>query len=163
MRILLWAPACLLLALPAAGAVPAVDWTTGEDGSMAAPEGHAWVKWAPRSEAPIDTYVFERISPDDGERAVRRIADTATFIAGLPEGTTELRVRAVADGAEGPWSETLHVEVSYPSLAKVRFLAALGSLLLVATVALIITGHRRSKAETEAAARPSESEVGADG
>ncbi|MFQ5890992.1 MAG: hypothetical protein ACE5JR_13250 [Gemmatimonadota bacterium] len=107
---------------------------------------------------PVDAYVLERRSPGGSVPEIRRVGEAATFIAGLPEGTTQLRVRAVSGDAMGPWSEPLLIDVSYPSRGLVRTLALLGSLLLAATVLLIIVGHRGS-AEPRGArpARPADS------
>lgn len=135
---------CALARASVAGAQPpTVSWTVADEGQrLAAPEGHAWLKWAPDADQPVDGYVVERRSPG-GEAVSRRIANAATFIAGLPEGVTEVRVRAVRGGVEGPWSDELHIDVSYPPMAQVWFLAGLGSLLFIATVVLILAGHRR--------------------
>ncbi|MCG8461082.1 MAG: hypothetical protein MI919_32765 [Holophagales bacterium] len=62
-------------------------------------------------------------------------------------------MRAITGGLEGPWSEALRIEVSYPSHRLVLILGGLGSVLLLATVGLIVLGHRRSRTE-EAAGRP---------
>lgn len=124
---------------------PAVAWSTpSANGTIAAPEGHAWIRWTPGSDVPVDAYVLERVSPGTASPSVRHVGVPATFIAGLPDGTTRLRVRAVSNDIAGPWSEPLVIEVSYPSAGLVRILGSLGSLLLAGTVMLIIGGHRSS-------------------
>lgn len=128
---------------------------------MAAPEGHAWIKWAPDTEGAdaepaVDAYILERTTPGEKEPIVRRIVDTATFVAGLPEGISEVRVRALSEGREGPWSETLRIEVAYPSPHLVRVLGVLGTLLFIATFILIVVGHRRTRALGYAAAMADE-------
>ena len=124
---------------------PDVAWSTrSADGPIAAPEGHAWIRWAPESDASVDAYTLERLSPGASGPAIRHVEEAATFIAGLPEGATRLRVRAVSDDVAGPWSEPLIIEVSYPSAGLVRILGSLGSLLLAGTAMLIIAGHRSS-------------------
>gem|GEM_PF-3301889 len=71
--------------------------------------------------------------------------DRASFVSGLPNGPIQIRVRAVAaDGRTGSWSEPLRVEVQYPSRRTVVILMLLGTLLLVATVSVIVVGHRRT-------------------
>lgn len=132
------------LAAAGAGAQPpAVAWSLpGDELRIEAPEGHAWVRWSTQPAQATEAFLIERRAPGEAP-ASRRIADTATFIAGLPAGTTELRVRAESGGVAGPWSPTLSIEVSYPSLTVVRFLGSLGTALLVATIALVVAGHRR--------------------
>lgn len=129
---------------------PAILWTQPAEGqALDAPEGHAWLRWAPEPDVPVDAFQVERSSPGLGVPALRQIPDTGTFIAGLPEGKTVVRVRAVVDDTPGPWSEPLEIAVSYPAEGMVRGLVGLGSALLLATLALILVGHARTGEGTD--------------
>lgn len=76
--------------------------------------------------------------------------DRASFVSGLPNGPIQIQVRAVGgNGRTGAWSAPLRVEVDYPSPRTVVILMSLGALLLVATVSVIVLGHRRTAIDGE--------------
>lgn len=135
----------------------------------AAPEGHLVVQWEPVVEGEVldvepgaFRYELRLSSLKDGPDVPLDLQtlsvgdDRASFVSGLPGGPMQIRVRAVTrDGRTGPWSPPLRVEVNYPSRRTVALLMALGSLLLVATVVVIVTGHRRTVSASAQEGSPS--------
>lgn len=78
-------------------------------------------------------------------------ADEATTLTGIPNGTYAYRVRAVLVSTESPdtvptaWSAPQSLEVRHHSLAKAFGFLAVGAVVFIATLVLIVTGHRRSR------------------
>ena len=67
--------------------------------------------------------------------------DLASTVTGRAEGTYAYQVAVV--GAAGPrWSASCHVEVAPPSLGLAFGLMAIGLLVVLATITLIVRGHR---------------------
>lgn len=148
-----WVFALLLVCPVIAGAAPSVSWLGVEPGeAVEAPEGHAWLRWAADGEMVADSFILEQNSPGLSPM-VRHIDDTSTFLSGLPSGTTEVRIRALTEGVEGPWSDRLLIVVSYPSTRLVWMLGGLGTLLLGATISLIVSGHRATRRQSAEGAR----------
>lgn len=115
-----------------------------------APEGHLVVRWRADEDAEDLRFELQISSKNDftGERTRSTGRDRSSFLSGLAPGQTRLHVRAVsADGNPGPWSEPLLIHVEYPSSRMVIGLMSLGSLLLLATLIIIVIGHRRSTRE----------------
>ena len=147
-------------AVAAAPALPAPRLTTPPAGGVAeAPEGHLLAAWEPvdagtggaGGSSPALRYEIE-IGRDPGFERSRTIDvghDTATMLSGLRDGETWLRVRALRDGAAGPWSEPGTVRVDYPDLSLVRNLFVLGALTGAFLLAAIVLGVRRTAARKE--------------
>jgi hypothetical protein len=131
----------------------------------AAPEGHVLVSWeCPPADAgdPGLTFEVEHGRRADFRDARRRAVggDRTSFLTGLPEGDTHVRVRAVgADGEPGPWSRSGIVRVRYPSSRLLATLMSLGAVTALALLAIVAIGHRvqaarsRRASEDHAAAR----------
>ncbi len=148
---------CLLLAALApcaapAGAddVPAVRFDA-PGARVDAGEGHVVLSWVvePADAAPEGLeYEVQLVRSDTFDGPERRYlgGNRALFVSGLEEGSHWFRVRAVAaDGRAGAWSDELEVDVAYPSAGYVAFLMAVGAVVLLATVAMIAFGHRRTE------------------
>lgn len=176
------AACCALAAPPAAGDAPPAEGdsaagtaaepplaiaaprlTTPPAGGVAeAPEGHLLASWEP-VEAGFDGHSAGRLryqlqtSRARGFEPAHTIdvgADRASFLSGLRDGDTHLRVRAVtADGVPGPWSDAGTVRVAYHDLALVGKLFALGAVTLVCLLTAIVTGVRRTAAQRREAGR----------
>ena len=151
---------CLLLslcavALPAQAAFPVPAVTLEQESPVLAKEGHLRLSWQLKEGEEVAsalTFQLERSVQADFRSAVRLETgpDRASYLSGLRQGENYFRVRAVnAEGEAGPWSAALMVRVEYPSPGRVFPLMAVGAVLLVATVALILTGHARRRDEGE--------------
>lgn len=131
-------------ALAQAVAAPAV--TLDQASPIRAPEGHLRLSWRVQREVPDLQFELER-SRESSFRETTRLdvgPDRASYISGLVDGENHFRVRAVtAGGAPGPWSPSLLVQVEYPPRRQVLALMAVGAVLLVGTILLVLTGHRR--------------------
>jgi hypothetical protein len=112
-----------------------------------APEGHLVASWEVAESVEADSLTFEVHFGDDrtfGTFEVRNVGfDRATFLSGLPPGTTYVRVRPMhsAAGRTGAWSETGVIVVEYPGMGLVKVLMALGTAILVVLVGTIWRGH----------------------
>jgi hypothetical protein len=146
---------------PVAPAAPVI--VEPKAGKHRAPEGHVRIRWRyPGSAAVVKTLRFElqqATTPSFANARIRYVGpDRACFLSGLPEGTFHYRVRALAhNGPKGPWSKPRTVQVRYASMGLVAALMVLGLLLLVATVLLILHGHRKTRQR----AAPRDEEQGA--
>jgi hypothetical protein len=112
-------------------------------------EGHTTLAWSPRPDGAVHgSFQLEASddpSFDDGKLRYEG-PDRASFVSGLPEGTTWFRVRAVGDdGTAGPWSDAVRVDVAYPERGQVVRFLVLGSIVFLATVTAVIVGHRRHR------------------
>lgn len=115
-------------------------------------EGHTTLSWTLPEDRP-GVYHYELVSAASARFAQveprYKGPDLATFVSGLEEGETWFRVRAIGEsGTAGPWSEPVSVAVDYASAAEVWRLLGLGMVVLIATVATILTGHRRRATES---------------
>lgn len=69
----------------------------------------------------------------------------ASARSGLSDGAYRYRVRAVAaDGGQGPWSDPVAVEVRHHALELAFAFFGVGAFVFLATVALVVNGHRRA-------------------
>lgn len=145
----------LALAVPAAAGGPAIVWQEVSDPDaprLEAGEGHVWLRWTTDGADSVKGFELERSSPGL-EPLKRSFSKPATFVTGLPEGVTEIRVRALGEGGNGPWSVPLRVTVEYPARSLVRYLSLLGTALFLATAGLIYFGHRRYALQHKEASR----------
>ena len=116
-------------------------------------EGHLQISWSFKipqlsQKLPQITYQIEQAASEFFENGKVRYEgpDTSTFISGLASGTVFYRVRAMEpSGGNGPWSEALQVNVKYVSQKMVYSLMAIGFAVLIATIGVILIGHRRSE------------------
>ncbi|HXV76815.1 MAG TPA: fibronectin type III domain-containing protein [Candidatus Polarisedimenticolaceae bacterium] len=136
----------LLAALPAAGR-PRVEFET--EGPIITTEGHATLRWA--AVDPVERgSVFELQDSTDPEFRSTHVwyrgPDRASFVSGLPEGTSWFRVRAVRGQRAGPWSDPVAIEVDYASSSTLGRLLALGAVVFLATLVTVVVGHRRREA-----------------
>jgi hypothetical protein len=116
---------------------------------LPADEGHATLNWSMSDGSDAaDGLVYQlqqSREPAFGNHSLRHEGpESAIFVSGLRDGTTYFRVRAVQQGTPpGPWSETLEVEVDYPTRGHVLLLLSIGSVVFVATVIAIVAGWVR--------------------
>lgn len=112
-----------------------------------APEGHFLVSWEALGADPASPDVrFElQFATDPSFEDFERRdpgPDRASFLSGLPAGTTYVRVRSLTpDGNAGAWSGTGSIAVAYPSMGLVRLFVVLGTAMFLVLVALIWRGH----------------------
>jgi hypothetical protein len=117
-------------------------------------EGHATLSWKV-DETNGGPWAFEIQQSFDGDFANAEIRDPgrdqSMFVSGLPDGTNYFRIRAIgAGGATGDWSEPLHVVVNYHGRGLVVTLLSVGCLVFLATVVVVLAGHRRHVSGKEA-------------
>lgn len=95
------------------------------------------------AEGALSFELQEEVPGAPGEFAPRYTGpDASTVRSGLIEGTHRFRVRALdAEGAAGPWSEPLTVEVRYMDRGRVRLLLVLGAIVVLMTIGAIVHGH----------------------
>lgn len=88
-------------------------------------------------------------SPDFTDTVTHyRGPDRASFVSGLAEGDYFFRIRSFYN--EGPasgWTDAKQVTVEYQSLAQAFVLFGIGALVSIATIALVVTGDRRTRRE----------------
>lgn len=113
----------------------------------AAPEGYTLARHELEERPPGEDWTPRYSGPDE-----------ATTLTGMPDGDYAYRVRAVfvstaadPDPAAPPdtvmtaWSPPVTIEVRHHSLARAFGFLATGAIVFIATLVLIVTGHRRSK------------------
>ncbi len=144
----------LVALLPAFGlaqsTLPVVELVGVEDDSpRKAAEGWVSLGWT----VPEEVGALEGLEFELQEATVAGFAepqlqyrgrDTASFVAGLAEGSYFYRVRLVGDDEVGPWSEPLEVRVEYVNQGLVWTLLAAGMLGFVATAGTLFVSHRRA-------------------
>lgn len=119
-----------------------------QDGPIATSEGHATLTWSATDfDGVVPNFELEESDvPSFRESRTRyRGPDRASFVSGLPEGTTWFRVRARVDDRPGPWSEPVEIVVTYASGATLFRLLSLGAIVFLATVVTVAIGHRRHR------------------
>lgn len=81
---------------------------------------------------------------DDGDWSTRYVGpDRATTLTGMPNGTYAYRVRALTESSASAWSSETVVEVKHHDLGRAFAFLAVGAAVFLATLALIVAGHRR--------------------
>jgi hypothetical protein len=116
-------------------------------------EGHTTLSWDAQSDGGT-TWLYQLQESDESSFDVDlklryEGRDRASFVSGLPQGTTWFRVRTVTeDGAVGPWSDPIRVEVEYPERSRVLRFMALGAVVFLATFAAVVLGHRGHRNRT---------------
>jgi hypothetical protein len=135
--VLMWA----LPVLAAGGTPPVLESDTAE-----ATAGYFRLNW----HGPADASEFELQEANTSDFAVPRIRyrgpDEASVISGRRNGTYYYRVRAIPkQGTPGPWSDAVAVEVNHHPLARAFGFFTAGSIVFVATLALIVGASVRSR------------------
>lgn len=129
-----------------------------------ASEGYFTLYWSVDDEVTAEIAMqprFELIEADDAAfdsaRTIYRGADLASTISGKPNGTLYYRVRLTNDDATvaSPWSNVHSVMVRHHSLGRAFSFLAIGAIVFVATLSLILAGHR-GEGKAVAAARRAE-------
>ena len=70
----------------------------------------------------------------------------STALSGRDDGLYRYRVRAVPEtGSAGPWSEPIELRVQHHSLSLAFTLFSIGAAVFLATAALVLIGHARSR------------------
>lgn len=67
--------------------------------------------------------------------------DEGTFISGLPDGLYHYRLRS----EDGPWSNTVTIQVNHHSLQLALILMTLGAVVFLITIAVIVQGNKNQK------------------
>ncbi len=113
--------------------------------------GYIRLSWHIPEDAPEEHPTFElqqAQSPDFSDASTRyKGPDRASYISGLPDGDFYFRVREVQNDRTGPWSEPILVGVEHHSRELAYLLFALGSIVFLATVAVVLVGQHRAKTE----------------
>ncbi|MFW6218027.1 MAG: hypothetical protein ACOC4K_03430 [Verrucomicrobiota bacterium] len=133
---------------------PAVQFTDPEvaDEPVANTTGHVDLLWDPEPEDGQWTFELQGAGDPDFEdaRTYYQGADERSFLSGLAGGDYFFRIRTLGeDGAAGPWSETLAMEVRYVHVSRVQLLMILGAVCLAATLAIILGGSLRTRRELQ--------------
>lgn len=107
--------------------------------------GYYTLAWEPSD---ADTHVasgFElQERADDGDWDTRYTGpDRASTITGMPNGTYAYRVRALTETSASAWSSETIVDVKHHDLGRAFAFLAVGAAVFLATLTLIIAGHRR--------------------
>lgn len=144
----------LLLVVPVLGPASELPEVQFEEGPrVITDEPHTTLSWSPPEPDPGLQFELQQAPDADFTEPYTRYQgqDQASFISGLAEGEFFFRVRAVSEtGEQGPWSETLVVEVEYVSMAYALLLFSIGAVVTIATILLVVTGDRKVRRETAA-------------
>ena len=137
-RRLLAAVCSALIWLPAsAQATPGIEADTS-----VATAGYYELRW---SAATTDVEVAEFDGPDaTTPKIIYRGPDRGTVISGKTDGTRLYRVREISGGKHSGWSEPVTVTVAHHPLARALGFFGVGAFVFVSTLALIVTGARKS-------------------
>lgn len=122
-----------------------------------APEGHYLVTWEGTGSVSGDTrYQLQYASGDafDAPITVDAGLDLASFLSGLPAGTTYVRVRALGPGQQSAWSATGSIIVIYPEPAVVQRLMLLGLATFLVLIVVVVVGHARTRDSSIKAGTP---------
>jgi len=139
----------------AADTPPDVAFVLPETSEVTTSEGTVQLAWQVGGEEIGSTelsFEIERATDAAFKTAERYYtgSENGTFVSGLPTGEFYFRARAV-DGAgnTGAWSaEPIHVTVEYASATLVKTLMVIGTLVFIATVVVIVRGHRHANSNT---------------
>lgn len=113
-------------------------------------EGHVTLDWEE-----MEGQVFQvqkATRPDFSDaRVLLRGHGHALFVSGLERGSNYFRIRALDEdgGDHGAWSETLEIQVDYPTRAEVIGLMAVGSAVFLILVTAIIGSFLRDRRTPE--------------
>jgi hypothetical protein len=122
----------LLLSPWTVTAAPPVLETSAETATA----GYFVLDWKSSSEGIFE--LRERAS-DGAERTLYRGPDTARLISGKPDGVYHYEVRRVD---ESEWSEPTEVTVAHHPLSRALGFFLIGTLVFVATLAVVVRGKR---------------------
>lgn len=154
------AAGCLLLLVGAthvsgAEAPPDVAFVLPESSAYTTSEGTVQLAWKVAGQEIGSTDLnFEIERATDAAFAFAELyyagPENGTFVSGLPAGEFYFRARAIAsDGSTGAWSkDPIRVTVQYASAALVKTLMLLGTFVFLATVVVIVRGHRHANRNT---------------
>lgn len=128
-----------------------VVFTQPEEPVVLSTEGHMSLRWqveADETDAPVRFQLEHARSADFGDgRLVYEGRDRGTFVSGLRSGDNFYRLRAaVGEGAFGDWSETITIEVAYPSHGRVTLFIGIGISMLVILLISVVRGARSTTA-----------------
>ena len=88
------------------------------------------------------TYRLVESGPAGGTRTLYRGAERASTVSGRQAGRHSYRVAVVDGGRAEQWSRPCVVDVRPPSMGLALGLFAVGLLVCVATIIVIVRGHR---------------------
>lgn len=127
----------LLFAVPAtASEVELSCALPQENGIHQCSDGVAELAWIGKNAKSFT--LEENLTDEPGGFKIRyQGTDLASVRSGLAPGVHHFRVRA----DDGPWSDTLTVQVAYMEEARLHLLLALGGIVVLATVIAILHGH----------------------
>ncbi|WMJ74476.1 fibronectin type III domain-containing protein [Cytophagaceae bacterium ABcell3] len=111
-------------------------------------DGHIRISWeAQKAENSEFQFELQRSEKEDFSDAtiIYKGPETATFTSGLSNGTYFFRIRTNNNNNTSQWSEPMQLIVEHHSLNKALWLAALGATVVLATVAVIVTGNRKQE------------------
>lgn len=153
------APACL--ALVSAAGIAAVPATAAPDVEFhesipeTTREGHVTLDWKHIEGQAFEVQKATQADFSDA-RVLLRGRGHSLFVSGLERGSNYFRIRALdtRGGDQGSWSQTLEIQVDYPSRAEVIALMAVGAAVFLILVTAIVSSFLRDRRteSTESAA-----------
>lgn len=138
-----------------ARALPGVEFVLPESSEVETSEGTLQLAWQiPGAAIGSTDFNFEIQRATDVAFSSTELyytgPENGTFISGLPAGDFYFRVRTVGTGGGvGPWSQRpIHVIVKYASAGLVTTLMLIGTVVFIATVLVVIKGHKNAGRST---------------
>ena len=112
-----------------------------ESSAETATAGYFVLDW---KSAPEGIFELREQATDGSERILYRGPDTARLISGKPDGVYRYEIRRVE---ESEWSEPATVTVAHHPLPRALGFFLVGTLVFVATLAVVVRGRRGDRSE----------------
>lgn len=113
-----------------------------------APEGHYLVTWGETASVPRGVQYQLQYAPSEAFETPIMVdagPDHASFLSGLPAGTTFVRVRTLGPEQRSEWSAPASIIVIYPEPTVVRRLMVLGTATVFVLIVVVAVGHARTR------------------
>jgi len=117
-------------------------------------DGFVELTWTPANpKAPVPDrlrFQIEETPPDADVQILEAGSFRDSALSGRDDGRHVYRVRAIDEHGEmSPWSEPVEIHVDHYSLEWAYLALGVGGAVFVATILLIVVGHRRSRGATD--------------